>query len=113
LVFLLTAKYKMYKKQILSRRFRVKVLCIKFSQKSYVKGFFITLIAGWFLLILNPAAAQSENDIGLNQAERDYLRVKKVVRVCVDPDRLPFDGVDEDGQHVGRRNGCARSPGLE
>jgi polar amino acid transport system substrate-binding protein len=66
-----------------------------------VKGFFITLIASWFLLTLNPATAQSTNDIGLTQAERDYLKVKKVLRVCVDPDRLPFDGVDEDRQHVG------------
>jgi len=81
--------------------FRVKVLCIKFSQKYYVKSFFITLIAGWFLLILNPATAQTTNDIGLTQAERDYLRAKKVLRVCVDPDRLPFDGVDEDRLHVG------------
>jgi polar amino acid transport system substrate-binding protein len=58
-------------------------------------------MAGWFLLALNSAAAQSSNDIGLTQAELDYLSAKKVVRVCVDPDRLPFDGVDEDRQHTG------------
>jgi polar amino acid transport system substrate-binding protein len=91
----------MYKKQEVQRRFRGKVFFINVSQKKYVKRIFITLIAGWFLLALNPAAAQSANDIGLTQAERDYLRAKKVVRVCVDPDRLPFDGVDEDGQHTG------------
>jgi polar amino acid transport system substrate-binding protein len=76
-------------------------LYINISQNNYVKGFFITLIAGWFLLGLNPAAAQSPNDIGLTQAERDYLKAKKVLRVCVDPDRLPFDGVDKNGQHTG------------
>jgi polar amino acid transport system substrate-binding protein len=91
----------MHKKQIRARQFRVKFLCIKCSRKYYVKRFFITLIAGWFLLALNPVIAQSVNDIGLTQAERDYLNVKKVLRVCVDPDRLPFDGVDEDRQHVG------------
>ncbi|EAZ97888.1 hypothetical protein MELB17_13487 [Marinobacter sp. ELB17] len=69
----------MYKKQIRARWFRVKVLYIKSSQKYYVKRFFITLIAGWFLLTLNPATAQSTNDIGLTQAERDYLKVKNVV----------------------------------
>ena len=74
---------------------------ITVSQKNYVKGLFVALVAGWFLLVLNPATAQTANDIGLTQAERDYLRVKNVVRVCVDPDRLPFDGVDEDRQHTG------------
>lgn len=74
---------------------------LKVSQKSFVKGLIITLIAGWFLLALNLAAAQSANNIELTQAERDYLRAKKVLRVCVDPERLPFDGVDGGGQHVG------------
>ena len=74
---------------------------IKVRQKNYVKGLLITLIAGWLLLAPNPAAAQSVNDIGLTQAERDYLRAKEVLRVCVDPDRLPFDGVDKNGQHTG------------
>jgi polar amino acid transport system substrate-binding protein len=83
------------------RQVRGKALYIKASQNNYVKRLFVTLITGWLLLALNPAAAQTTNDIGLTQAERDYLKTKKVVRVCVDPDRLPFDGVNEDGQHVG------------
>ena len=91
----------MCKKKIRARRFRSKVLYIKFSQKNYVKRFSIALIVSWFLLTLSPAIAQSKNDIGLTQAERDYLKAKQVLRVCVDPDRLPFDGVDEDKQHVG------------
>ena len=59
------------------------------------------MILGWFLLFMGPSAAQTTNDIGLTQAERDYLKTKKVLRVCVDPDRLPFDGVDENRQHTG------------
>lgn len=56
---------------------------------------------GWLLLLMPPSAAQAMNDIGLTQAESDYLRAKEVLRVCVDPGRLPFDGVDENGQHAG------------
>lgn len=61
----------------------------------------IFLIISWFLLVLNSAFAQSTNDIGLTQAERDYLKTKKALNVCVDPNRLPFDGVDKNGQHSG------------
>ncbi|WP_417518360.1 diguanylate cyclase [Marinobacter sp.] len=74
---------------------------IKASQKNYVRRLFLSLAAAWFLLVLNSAVAQTTNDIGLTQAERDYLTAKKALSVCVDPDRLPFDGVDEDGQHAG------------
>ena len=59
------------------------------------------MILGCFLLFMGPSAAQTTNDIGLTQAERDFLKAKKVLRVCVDPDRLPFDGVDENRQHTG------------
>lgn len=50
---------------------------------------------------MNSAVVQAADQIGLTQAERDYLKAKKVLSVCVDPDRLPFDGVDENGQHAG------------
>jgi polar amino acid transport system substrate-binding protein len=52
-------------------------------------------------LFLPIASAQAPIDLGLSQAEKDYLAGKKVLNVCVDPDRLPFDGVNEQGQHDG------------
>ena len=53
------------------------------------------------LLLINPVSAASGDSIGLTPAEQAYLKAKKVLNVCVDPDRLPFDGVDENGQHAG------------
>ena len=52
-------------------------------------------------ITITPAFSQSVNDIGLTSEEQEYLAQKKVLRVCVDPDRLPFDGVDENGNHDG------------
>lgn len=74
---------------------------INVSQKKAVLKLFFILLLGWLLFSINPAIAKTSVDIGLTQAERDYLSAKKVLSVCVDPDRLPFDGVDEDGQHAG------------
>ena len=50
---------------------------------------------------MSPALSLSLNEIGLTQAERTYLMNKKVLRVCVDRDRLPFDGIDNNGKHSG------------
>lgn len=74
---------------------------IKTTKKSWIKGRFITLTFSWFFLSMTPTAAQTMDEIGLTQAERDYLDAKEVLRVCVDPGRLPFDGIDESGQHAG------------
>ncbi len=74
---------------------------INMSQQMAVLKLFFILLIGCLLLAINPVIAQPAVDIGLTQAERDYLSAKKVLSVCVDPDRLPFDGVAEDGQHAG------------
>jgi ABC-type amino acid transport substrate-binding protein len=58
-------------------------------------------IAFLIVLFMSPALSLSLNEIGLTQAERAYLMNKKVLRVCVDPDRLPFDGIDKNGKHHG------------
>lgn len=55
----------------------------------------------FFTINAQPVFSQSAIDIGLTQAENDYLHAKKVLRVCVDPDRLPFDGVNVNGKHDG------------
>ncbi len=62
----------------------------------------LTVCALLFLIAgLRSAPAQSPTDIGLSIHERAYLDHKKILRVCVDPSRLPFDGVDEAGNHDG------------
>lgn len=71
------------------------------SFKRVTRRLFVTFAACCFILITQPVFSQTSIDIGLSQAEKDYLQAKKVLRVCVDPDRLPFDGVDENGEHNG------------
>lgn len=61
----------------------------------------VTVAVSWFSIFSFSVYAQSTTDIGLTSAERAYLSDKKVLRVCVDPDRLPFDGIDEEGKHHG------------
>ncbi|WP_147290585.1 transporter substrate-binding domain-containing diguanylate cyclase [Marinomonas piezotolerans] len=67
----------------------------------WVKDIIIALTMAGALLFTALSGAQTTSEIGLSQAEKDYLAAKRSLRVCVDPDRLPFDGVDERGQHAG------------
>jgi diguanylate cyclase (GGDEF)-like protein len=76
-----------------------------FNQMQCPKTKYLGLLCASMICFLklsaSPTFAQTSNEIGLTSAELDYLAQKKVLRVCVDPDRLPFDGVDEDGKHDG------------
>lgn len=36
-----------------------------------------------------------------SEAEAKYLKRKKQIKFCVDPDWLPIEGIDENGKHVG------------
>ena len=56
-----------------------------------------------FCAVLAPALvlAQSVGQINLTEAERLYLKAKGQIKVCVDPERMPFDGVNEQGHHDG------------
>lgn len=47
------------------------------------------------------ALAQSSGAIDLTDAERLYLKAKGQIKVCVDPHRMPFDGLNEAGLHDG------------
>lgn len=41
-----------------------------------------------------------ENSIVLSEAEKNYLRNKKMITMCVDPDWMPFEAI-VDGNHTG------------
>lgn len=73
----------------------------KARERNWVKELFIVIVTGCLFLFTASSIAQTKNEIGLTQDELDYLSAKKILRVCVDPDRMPFDGVDEVGQHTG------------
>jgi two-component sensor histidine kinase/ABC-type amino acid transport substrate-binding protein len=42
-----------------------------------------------------------ENNIDLTQEERDYLATKGVIKVCVDPNWMPIERINENGIHEG------------
>lgn len=65
------------------------------------KKLLLIVIAFLIVLFMFPAFSLSLNEIGLTEVERTYLMDKKVLRVCVDPNRLPFDGIDKNGKHSG------------
>ncbi len=70
--------------------------------RKYLPGF-------WFALALLGALAaqaqQTEVENGgaatFNEAELGYLQQKKTLRYCIDPDWMPFEGLDAQGRHIG------------
>ncbi|RLA79933.1 MAG: hypothetical protein DRG78_11955, partial [Epsilonproteobacteria bacterium] len=42
-----------------------------------------------------------ENDIKILTKEEKYLKEKKVIKVCIDPDWMPFEAFDSSGKHIG------------
>lgn len=71
------------------------------KNKSWSQGLLTALILGQIFLLMTFSVARAGNAVGLTQAELQYLEAKKTLRVCVDPNRLPFDGADEAGNHTG------------
>lgn len=40
-------------------------------------------------------------DLNLNKKEREYLKNKKSISMCIDPNWMPFEQFDQDGKYVG------------
>ncbi len=59
------------------------------------------LYAGLFVLSAGDASSQGDERLYLSAEEKAYLSQKKHLNVCVDPDRMPFDGLDKTGRHDG------------
>jgi len=76
---------------------------------------FIPIIIGGFFALFFCAFVQAQTppspsasnptpmlaQIQLNEDERRYLGAKGPIRICVDPDRMPFDGINKQGAHSG------------
>jgi len=45
--------------------------------------------------------AEEGGGIDFSPAERDYIRQAGTIRMCVDPDWVPFERINENGQHEG------------
>lgn len=58
--------------------------------------FFSTLMVV-FVLLGHSARAE----VVLSSVEQDYLAQKQFIKLCTDPDWLPYEGIDENGQFTG------------
>ncbi|NOR50370.1 MAG: PAS domain S-box protein, partial [Desulfuromonadales bacterium] len=55
----------------------------------------------FFTCLLFPTFAQSSTNLDLSDAEKEHLSAKGRVTMCVDPDWMPYERIDEQGKHVG------------
>ncbi len=54
------------------------------------------------LMFVGLLAAHSvKAEVLLSQAEQDYLAEKQIIKLCTDPDWLPYEGIDENGEFTG------------
>ena len=44
---------------------------------------------------------ENSNNINLMKAEKQYLKEKKHITMCIDPNWMPFEKLDENGKHIG------------
>ena len=40
-------------------------------------------------------------ELDLTSQEKEYLQKKKVIKMCIDPDWMPFESFDSDGRYIG------------
>ena len=79
----------------------IPVLLLKRKRLAFGLALLCGLMSALSGMFAQPAYAQSIAQIDLTNAERQYLQTKGQIRVCVDPDRMPFDGLNEKGEHDG------------
>ncbi|ART82790.1 hypothetical protein CBP31_09255 [Oceanisphaera profunda] len=60
-----------------------------------------SLWIGLLLLLLGYPLTATAAQVPLTVTERAYISAHPVLSVCVDPDWLPFEGIDNKQQHVG------------
>lgn len=59
--------------------------------------FFITI--AW--CVYQHEAHAEVTPLAFNDRQHAYLQQISEIRMCVDPDWMPYDGIDEQGQHIG------------
>ncbi|MCW8916413.1 MAG: diguanylate cyclase [Magnetovibrio sp.] len=55
------------------------------------------ILVGLFCLL----ASSDAYALDLNEQDRVYLDQKKHISMCVDPDWMPYESIDKNGQHIG------------
>ena len=54
-----------------------------------------------FSCLLLSSIAQGSTNIDFSDEEKEHLAAKGRVTMCVDPDWMPYERIDEQGKHVG------------
>lgn len=62
---------------------------------------FIIAATSLVVMVLYAAVTQAQSRLVLTQQEQDFLQQRDVIRVCTDPDWLPYEGINQNGQYVG------------
>lgn len=57
------------------------------------------LLFGCFILLQAPVNAQSE--LTLTQTEQNFIDSIDEIHLCTDPDWMPYEGIDKNGQYTG------------
>ena len=58
-----------------------------------------TLINKWFAAKIEKNT--KTNKINLTEKEKQYLKEKKQIKMCIDPDWMPYEKFDKNGNHIG------------
>ena len=73
---------------------------IKYTLSIYKKYGFIKNTIPIEEYIFDPAKKEKKTSIFLTKKEQEYLRDKKVIKMCIDPDWMPLEKND-NGKHIG------------
>jgi signal transduction histidine kinase/DNA-binding response OmpR family regulator/HPt (histidine-containing phosphotransfer) domain-containing protein len=76
-------------------------LCPWAGLRDAVILFLLALFATWAIGAHAPAVQSVDRHIVLTDAERAYLDGKRRLTMCVQPDWLPYERINENGQHEG------------
>ena len=57
------------------------------------------LINKWFAAKIE--VKNTKNTVQLTETEKQYLKEKKQINMCIDPNWMPFESFDENGKHIG------------
>lgn len=63
-----------------------------------------TKLINWLLalwLLMSACVAIAEPRLALTADEQQWLKTVDEIRLCSDPDWMPYEGIDEQGQHTG------------
>jgi diguanylate cyclase (GGDEF)-like protein len=63
--------------------------------------FFTGVGFNYLILVLFLGITTSVQAISFTEEEQAYLANKSSISMCIDPDWMPFEAIDENGQHIG------------